>query len=420
MGSCVGVALVDPVASLGGMLHTLLPKPMAGDHLEHPGRYAATGLPALIHEMLAQGASIPNLQCTMAGGALVGPVSQKDIDFDIGGRTLDVAESVLKKYGITLVSQETGGYFSCRLVLNLNDLSCTIAPVVNPGQMPEQGRTSPKLDNLQERLTLVRPIPQIALKILRMISNEKYEIHDVAQQVKKDQVISAKLLALCNSAMFRLREKIDSIQRAIAFLGNKYFLTLVVSASMETFFTDHPQGYSLCKGGIYQHAIGTAKIASQIAGYTGLAEPNMAYTAGLLHDIGKVSLDQFVAVSHPFFYRQTQIMGKPLLSVEEKAFGLNHALAGGMLADAWGLGQNLRDPIVFHHQPEDSQFNPGLTGIVYFADLLMSRFRSGQELERMDDGDIFRRAREMGLAPKDFSCIVDLIPQEVFEDTGPG
>jgi putative nucleotidyltransferase with HDIG domain len=415
LGSCVGVALVDRKNGLGGLLHTLLPEPMAADHLDHPGRYAETGVPALLNEMLKQGAELENLECTLGGGALVGPVSQSDMDFDIGGRTLEVAESLLKENGVNIIGQETGGYFSCRLVLRLSDLSCHIEPVQDLDRLGAQDRQPPSYENLRERLTRLRPIPQIALKVLRMISKEEYDITDVANYVKQDQVISGKLLALCNSAMFNLREKIDTIERAIAFLGNKYFLTLVVSASMETFFADQPRGYSLCKGGIYQHAIGTAKTAAQLAKHTGLAQPELAYTAGLLHDIGKVSLDQFVAGSNPFFYRQTQVIGRSLLSVEEKTFGINHALAGGMLADAWGLSNNLRDPIVFHHQPEKSEFNPELTSIVYFADLLMSRFRTGQELERMDEGNLFERAKKIGIHDQEFAAIVDLIPQDVFE-----
>jgi HD-like signal output (HDOD) protein len=77
-------------------------------------------------------------------------------------------------------------------------------------------------------------------------------------------------------------------------LGQHLLLKFVISASLNNFFSQCGMGYSLCKGGIYHHAIGTAIIAEKLADLNGNISLSLAYTAGLLHDIGKVRLSPFL------------------------------------------------------------------------------------------------------------------------------
>jgi putative nucleotidyltransferase with HDIG domain len=107
-------------------------------------------------------------------------------------------------------------------------------------------------------------------------------------------------------------------------LGEKQILRMAVSISIENFFSDSGRGYSLCKGGLYYHALGAAIIAEMLANFTGKASPDIAYTAGLLHDIGKVVLDQFMAPVFPLFYRRTHLEGMALTDVEHEMLGLDH------------------------------------------------------------------------------------------------
>ena len=246
-----------------------------------------------------------------------------------------------------------------------------------------------------------------------MIRDDTQHMKDVAREIRRDQVISAKVIRLCNSAYFGVKMPIDSIDRALVILGEKRLLQLVVSASMEEFFPDTEHGYSLCKGGLYNHAIGTAMICEKLARLTERVSPDIAYTAGLLHDIGKVVLDQYMAPAYPLFYRRTQLDGDNLISVEKEVLGITHPEAGYKLAQRWSLPQSLIDTILFHHQPEKATANPDLTHLVYLADLVMSRFILGQELERVNTDDLVSRLRKVGLKPEQFPIVIDSIPQEL-------
>ncbi|MCK5348878.1 MAG: chemotaxis protein CheD, partial [Desulfobacula sp.] len=103
LGTCLGVALYDKSTKIGGMIHILLPEPPSVTSVDFPEKYASTGVPMLINELKKLGARTQNLKASIAGGALVGPVSQQDINLDIGGRSTEIAVSLLSTFGIKTI-----------------------------------------------------------------------------------------------------------------------------------------------------------------------------------------------------------------------------------------------------------------------------------------------------------------------------
>jgi len=418
LGSCVGVAVWDKEAGVGGIGHFLLPEPSSTNRLWQDGSYAATGLPRFLEEMAGQGASTERMEACIAGGALVGPISEMDLELDIGGRTTDVVEEILHKKGIHVREEETGGFFSCRLSLDLETLEPRIDPL---GPERFQTGTPPAPitgEQLEKAMNSVQPIPQIALKIIRMIRQQSYDMEDLAEETRSDQVISAKVIRLCNSARFGM--KTDAIDRALVMVGEKRLLQFILAAALEGFFPENEQGYSLCKGGLYKHAMGTATASEIIANFTGRASADIAYTAGLLHDIGKVVLDQYVSSVAPLFYRRVQSEATNLRAVEHEVFGISHDVAGGLLAERWSLPGTLADVIRHHHQPEDAQVDPDLNRVVSLADLLMSRFMAGQEMEILDPRPLGPRLESLGIAPEQLSVLLEQMPwATMFEHHAP-
>ena len=418
LGTCVGVAIFDPCSNVGGLIHLLLPEPIGIGKVWQPEGYASTGLPLFIRALYDAGANKGRLEAYVAGGALVGPICERDLNLDIGGRTAEIVERVLNQEGIPIRKTETGGFFTCRLTLNSETCEVNIEPLdMSTGPASRKAVKKPTQEQLDEATDSVRPIPQIALKVIRMLQDYKHSLQDMAKEVRQDQIVSAKVIRLCNSPFFGMKMEIDSIDRALVMLGEKHFMQLVVSASLEGFFPENGMGYSLCKGGLYNHALGTAMLTETLANITGKASPDIAYTAGLLHDVGKVVLDQYIAPAHPFFYRRTQVDGIDLVVVEREAFGITHAEAGSRLAERWSLPESLADTIKHHHCPEEATVNSELTHLVYLADLIMSRFLVGQELERLNTDKLISRMKKVGLDSKQLPMIVDCIPRQMFDDS---
>jgi len=358
LGTCVGVALYDEEADVGGLIHLLLPEPASEGSSFQPGKYASTGFPIFLRALYDEGASKNRLKAFIAGGALVGPLASRDLHLDIGGRTV---ETVMR--------------------------------------------------SMEE----IQPIPQVALKILRLINEEEHDIKELTEEIRQDQVICAKTLKFCNSAVFGCIKKIESLENALAFLGFKNLVKLAISTLMGNFYGRSDAGYSLCKGGLYHHAVGTAIISEKLANLTAKVKPGLAFTAGLLHDIGKVVLDQYIASAYPLFYRQLFEEETDFSAAEKTNLGIDHTQVGGDLAVRWSLPDSLIDTIRHHHKPENALRNFELTYIVYLADLLMSRFHAGLELERLSTETLSTKLGTIGFSTEKFSDIVDLIPAGVFK-----
>ncbi len=415
LGTCVGVALYDSVAGVGGLIHLLLPEPAGLDDSFQPEKYASTGFPPFIQALYDRGASPANMKACIAGGALVGPVNDTDLEMDIGGRTTERVMQLITAENIQVEKLETGGFFTCRLELDLNTGKFHIEPA---GLDKFSGNTEVKIPERQEISRAIKdlqPIPQVALKIFRIVNSDGYEIKDITDEIRKDQVISARTLQLCNSGMYARRKKVESLDHALVMLGQHLLIKFIISAAMNNFFNQIGLGYSLCKGGIYHHAVGTAAIAEKLATLTDRADPSLAYMAGLLHDIGKVALDQFIHSGLPLFYRELNLAEKNFSEVEKQMLGTDHTEVGAELAASWAFPESLVETIRHHHQPENADRYGALVHIVYLADLLMSRFHTGLELERLNTDTLGTRLAAIGLSISDFPRLIDHIPIKVLE-----
>jgi putative nucleotidyltransferase with HDIG domain len=418
LGTCVGVALYDRTSGVGGLIHLLLPEQVTPQSAFQPEKYASTGLPMLIEDLKAHGAIVENLRAAVAGGALVGPVSAQDLNLDIGGRTTELVKKILSQNGITIDKEETGGFFTCCLNLDMGTWETVIAPAGNEKLTETAEAVAFTREDIAKTIAGLRPIPQVALKILRIIGDEDYDISAVAGEVRQDQVISAKTLQLCNSAMFTRVKRVTSIDQALIRLGQTLFAKLVISASVDTFYDQSVQGYSLCRGGLYRHAIGTAVLAETLARFTAVISPDTAYAAGLLHDIGKVVLDQYIDSSYPLFYRQIQHSELDLLAIEDHIFHTNHAAVGCELAEKWLFPDSITQVITHHHFPENATTDRELVHIIYLADLLLSRFNTGVEVDRLDARGLAERLAVIGLSTDRLPEVIDAIPASVFESSG--
>lgn len=415
LGTCVGVALYDPVAGVGGLIHLLLPDPISADDNFEPQKYASTGFPPFVQALYEQGASAENMKACIAGGALVGPIDDTDLEMDIGGRTTERVMQVITAENIRVEKIETGGFFTCRLELDLNSGDFEIEPAGIDKLSGDAAVQIPEPREISQAVKNLKPIPQVALKILRILNSKGYEIKDVTEEIRKDQVISARTLQLCNSVMYARRKKIESLDHALVMLGQHLFLKFVISASLDSFFRQIGLGYSLCKGGIYHHAIGTAVIAEKLSTLTGRTESALAYVAGLLHDIGKVALDQFIHSGLPLFYRELNEGQHNFSDVEKQVLGIDHTEVGAELAINWSFPESLVETIRHHHQPENAGRYGELVHIVYLADLLMSRFHVGLELERLNTDALATRLAVIGLSISDLPQLIDHIPIKVLE-----
>lgn len=413
LGTCIGVAVYDRVANVGGMAHFLLPAPISESAYINPDKYASTGLPLFLEALREMGATNTNMEVTIGGGAIVGSISELDMSLNIGGRTAEVVKSILTDEKIQIKFIETGGLIACRLDLDLETGKASAQPTLTGSDSSQLTFIKPDPDEINETINNVRPIPQVALKILRLINEGEYDIRLLSAEIKKDQVISAKTLQLCNTAFFNRRGSIDSLEDAVIILGQDAIIKSVISVCVRQFFVQPKSSYSLCQGDLYHHALGTAIICERLATKTGIANPASAYTAGLLHDIGMIVIDQHMPPESSLFYKRMREQKSGMILAERKLLSIDHCEAGARLAKAWGLPETLECCIKYHHNPEKSENKCPMVHLINIADFLMARFYTGMEIELIDVKHLKNRLNAIGLSPAEFVELVDMIPTRI-------
>ena len=411
LGTCVGIAIFDKQAGVGGLLHLLLPEPTGAAPTWQPVNYATTGLPLFLETLSQAGADRKRLTAVIAGGALYAPISKQDLEMDIGGRTTEAAIRILQKEQIAIIKTETGGCCGASLTLNTATWETAITPIFQPpGGAPHEDFRPPTEHELDAAIARISPIPQIALKIIRLIRQDKYSIKDLEPEIWIDQVIAAKVLRLCNSVLVGPHQRIDSIGRALVLLGENQLIELIVSAALDTFYQQREGGYALMRGGLYRHSLCVANAAKIIAAFAGRTDPEAAYTAGLLHDIGKVVLDQYFVKTFPLFYQSYPLRSGDFSTLEKQTMGVDHQEIGQRLAELWNLPANLAEAIRFHHYPERATVDARLTHVVYLADLLTSWFLAGVEQEWINAATLTTRLAALDLSPAQLPVLIDKIP----------
>ena len=193
-------------------------------------------------------------------------------------------------------------------------------------------------------------LPAVVMELLSSIEQEDIDISVLAKKVSYDQALTAKTLRLANSSTYGLQVKVTTIQQAITFLGFQTMRNLITAAAITGCF---PSGR--CEGfhdkAFWRHSIATAACARALARRMRFNQ-DIAFTAGLLHDIGRLVL----VTGHPDAYAQVVAWhaqhGGDWQDAEQAVLGIDHVDAGVALADHWNFSSTMRQAIAYHHAPD--------------------------------------------------------------------
>ena len=263
---------------------------------------------------------------------------------------------------------------------------------------------------LHEQVTGLPALPPLVVDLLASLQQDNLDAATLGRRIAADQGLLVRTLRVANSPFYGLAGQVLSVDDAILVLGFRTVRSLVLGAAMVGVFN-----HCACKGFVsdrfWRHSLAVAVCARTLARVT-RANAESAFTAGLLHDIGRYVLALCFPVQYEAVLHYQQAHGCPHLSAERAVLGIDHVQAGAELALAWGLPAPLVSEIRGHHAPAGD----AAADLIHFADVLAHALELGCEsaptVPPMDEGVCER----LGV---DAATLLPLFPQieRDFEET---
>ncbi|MDY6879077.1 MAG: HDOD domain-containing protein [Desulfatiglans sp.] len=227
-----------------------------------------------------------------------------------------------------------------------------------------------KIHKILDSINDLKPIPQVAQKVMFLASNPDSSLSELSEVITYDQGATATLLRLCNSAHFGLARKIDSVHQAVVFLGMTQVVDLVLMMAAAANLKPEQKGYDLGENDLWRYSVSSALLARELAEKLGSKENHLVFTAGLLKDIGKVVLNQYVADEAKEIENLVSEQGMSFGEAEKRVIGIDHAELGGRIARKWQFSPRMVNIIRNHHLTRTGPGTDLETSIVYLADVM--------------------------------------------------
>ena len=236
------------------------------------------------------------------------------------------------------------------------------------------------------RVNRLPSLPNVLVEMLRACETNQASFQELSQIISRDSVIAGRVISLANSSFYNTGTKVSTLERALFLLGTDTLKTIVITASIQQFFSSFKSARSDFLLAFWQRSLSCALLAKSLAILTSYPNPDEAYLTGLLHNIGELVLDS----NRPGFYSDSTdtplsfLTDSNQLAIESEHFSFTHAQVGACLTKEWGLSQFTCDAIEFHHADksliEDAHH---LVKLIYLASFLSHPQK--QYLEAHDD-----------------------------------
>jgi HD-like signal output (HDOD) protein len=196
-------------------------------------------------------------------------------------------------------------------------------------------------------------LPQFVIETLKKLDDPRSSALDVGDTLRKDESLVLRVLRLANSAYYGLSRKITVVPEAISYLGFKTVKSIVLAASVYKFMDGSFTGYSLDRGEMWRHSQAVAATSRYLSEKVHAGDPEEAYIGGLMHDIGKIVLNDYVRFGYSIILRLVDEDGVPFCDAERQVLGFDHAQVGGMVMEQWNLPDAYSYVTIYHHTPEE-------------------------------------------------------------------
>ncbi|MCZ8154489.1 MAG: HDOD domain-containing protein [Leptospira sp.] len=229
-----------------------------------------------------------------------------------------------------------------------------------------------KVDQILNDVNKLPSISSVVSKVLENLQKPDVNINDLASEISKDPAITASVIKLSNSAYYRPSKPIRTVQEALMTLGTKTVKEIVLVTAAKGILTQDLSSYQLEAAQLWTSSLLVAEMASRMVVHKKLKiDKDLAFTSGLLCNIGKIVLAQFF---QPVLFQLRNELKEnkdPFPLLEKKYFGYTHMEISGILLKRWNFPAELVDVVSHYLNPDQSDVNPLLTSVVHIASILV-------------------------------------------------
>ena len=221
-------------------------------------------------------------------------------------------------------------------------------------------------------------IPKVVQELIEQFNDPHSNVDEISKKIQMDQVLSAKIMRLANSARYGAGRKIASIDSAVVMLGIDTLKTLVVASGVTGAFQDIP-GFD--KKQFWRDSFMIASISKLIAKHTE-ADPETAFTIGMMHNIGELLIHIYHGETATKIDKLVED-GANRIDLQENQYGYDFTQAGAELAKRWNFPQTIVSGIRQQSAPNDFDEYSPYSSIVKVADYLNEAFKAEQEKQEI-------------------------------------
>lgn len=244
-------------------------------------------------------------------------------------------------------------------------------------------KTINEIQNVLQRIDNLPTLPIVASELIRILGNSNTSMSQISELMNNDQSITARVLKIANSAYYGIRNRVDTLRTALVILGVNEITNIVIGVSLiKVFDTEGEKLFD--HQAFWRHSIYTAHISRWLSRKMNIPFHGEEFTAGLIHDIGKIILDQYF---HGEFVNVRKYMDlfpqDQEYEIEQKVLGATHMELGYWLADRWKIPQHIQSAILYHDRPEKATDNIELCCLVSIANTISNFYVNPTRHERI-------------------------------------